>query len=244
MFVYYRTKGIVIGQKDRGEFDQLFTIFTQGFGKLEILGKAIRKTSSKLRRGIAPFYLAEIEFIQGRAQKTLTDAILIRKFEGVRNDLERLDLAFRIGEVLDNSVKGQEPDEKIWQLLLRALEKLDNWRSPVDREKLEIFYHYFLWNLLATMGYRPELYSCLACRKKLEPKKNYFSLAEGGAICSDCLKTKEQELGPETIKILRIILEGKLETLLRLKIENPYLKELKSISEKYYLSLCENLSSF
>lgn len=244
MFVHYRTPGIIIGQKDRGEFDQLLTIFTRGFGKLEIFGKAIRKTSSKLKQGAAPFYLAEIEFIQGKAQKTLTDAILVEKFGSIRNNLKKLELAFKIGDVLDNLVKGQEPDEKIWQLLSKTLERINNWSGRGDPEKLEVFYYYFFWNLLAILGYSPELYHCLVCRKKLTPPKNYFSLKEGGMVCPDCLKGKEEELSPETIKISRVILGGKLETLLRLKIEDQYLKELKSVSDKYYLFLCENLSSF
>lgn len=46
MFVHYRTQGLFIKEEDRGEANQLFTIFTKDFGKLEILGKAIRKISS------------------------------------------------------------------------------------------------------------------------------------------------------------------------------------------------------
>ena len=76
MFLNYRTKGFIFKKEDRGEADQLFTIYTKDFGKLEILGKAIRKISSKLRSGAETFYLSEIEFIQGKTYKTLTDAIL------------------------------------------------------------------------------------------------------------------------------------------------------------------------
>ncbi|MBI4101447.1 MAG: DNA repair protein RecO [Candidatus Nealsonbacteria bacterium] len=245
MFVHYRTRGIIIDQKDRGEFDQLFTIFTREFGKLEIIGKAIRKASSKLRQGAAPFYLTEIEFIQGKSQKTLTDAVLIEKFVSIRKDLEKLKWAFQIGETLDGLVRGQEPDEKIWQLLLKTLERLDGLSLSGDSERVEILYRYFFWNLLTILGYRPELYYCSVCRKKLAPANNYFDFKEGGAVCPDCAGKKADELSPETIKILRVILGAKPETLFRLRgIEERCFKELKSISEKYYLSLCENLSSF
>lgn len=81
MFVHHRTKAIVLKKVDRKEADQLFTLYTEDFGKLTVLGRAIRKISSKLRSGIEIFYLSEIEFIQGKAYKILTDAVLIEKFE-------------------------------------------------------------------------------------------------------------------------------------------------------------------
>ncbi len=128
MFVHYRTQGFILKKIDRGETDQLFTIYTEDFGKLEILGKAIRKTSSKLRSGAEIFYLSEIEFIQGKTHKTLTDAILIDKFKNLRKSLKRLATAYKISEVLDAMLKGQESDEKIWGLLSEVFEKLNNPR--------------------------------------------------------------------------------------------------------------------
>jgi len=91
MAVHYRTRGFVIKKTGRGEADQLFTIYTQDFGKLEVLGKAVRKIKSKLRGGIGLFYLSEIEFIQGKKTKTLTGAILIEKFPNIRKSLKKLE---------------------------------------------------------------------------------------------------------------------------------------------------------
>ncbi len=146
MFVHYRTKGFILAKIDRGEADQLFTIYTKDFGKLEILGKAIRKISSKLRSGAELFYLSEIEFIQGKIYKTLTDVVLTDSFKGLRGGLGRLSLAFRTSEVLDGLVKGQEPDEKIWQLLNATFEKLSD--CSLSAVHYSLAYYYFLWNLL------------------------------------------------------------------------------------------------
>jgi len=123
MFTHYRTQGFILKKIDRGENDQLFTIFTKDFGKLEILGKAIRKISSKLRSGAELFYLSEVEFIQGKTYKTLTDAILIENFPNLRRNLERLSTVYKISEILDNLIKGQEPDEQIWHLLKETFDK-------------------------------------------------------------------------------------------------------------------------
>ncbi|PIQ05769.1 MAG: DNA repair protein RecO [Candidatus Nealsonbacteria bacterium CG18_big_fil_WC_8_21_14_2_50_37_10] len=242
MFVHYRTTGLIFKKDDRGETDQLFTIYTKDFGKLEILGKAVRKISSKLRSGAELFYLSEIEFIQGKAHKTLTDAILIKKFSNLRKDLKTLSVAYKISGILDNLIKGQEPDEKIWQLILEVFKKLDTLHlTPFT---LYLIYYYFLWNLFSILGYQPELYNCALCQKRLRPEKLYFSQGEGGVICQNCFKGAKQasEIKPEIIKILRLILKRNWQILSKLKIELKYMKPLELISGNYLSFIKEKYS--
>mgnify|MGYP001134833132 CR=1 FL=1 len=173
MFLHYRTKSFVLKKEDRGEADQIFTVFSEEFGKLEILGKGIRKISSKLRAGIDIFYLNEIEFIQGKTHKILTDAILMNKFEEIRRDIKRTEIAYKIAEIVDSLVGGEEKDDEIWEMIIKTFKKLNN--SKIKNEKLEIIYFYFFWNLSTLLGYQPELYRCLFCQKKLKLERLFFT---------------------------------------------------------------------
>src|SRR4030042_1158672 len=94
-------------------------------GKMDLLAKAERKTASKLKGALENFYLSEIEFIQGKAYKTLTDAILIDDFKNLRKDLQKLQIAHKISELFDNLIKGEEPDPQIWQLLTETFNTLN-----------------------------------------------------------------------------------------------------------------------
>src|SRR4030042_6438161 len=201
MFTHYRTQGFIFKKINLGEADQLFTIYTEDFGKLEVLGRAIRKTSSKLKSGAEIFYLTEIEFIQGKAYKTLTDAILINGFKNLRKDFKRLSVAYKISETLDNLVKGQEPDEKMWELLNEVFDKLNNWE--IENWKLKIIYYYFLWNLLSILGYQQEFYHCCLCQKKITPENISFSPKEGGLFCNNCKTSIQQskEISSNAVKI-------------------------------------------
>lgn len=233
MAIHYRTEGFILKKVDRGEADRIFTIYTKDFGKLEILGKAIRKIKSKLRAGVELFYLTEIEFIQGKTHKTLTDTILIENFSDFRKDLKRLAIAHKILSVVDSLVKGQEPDEKIWDLLTETFKKLNDKSFPLAGYQL--IYYYFLWNFLSILGYQPELYNCSLCQKKISPENIYFGPKEGGIICQNCsqeIKSKK-EIKPEIIKIIRIILQKNWSILSRLKIDKEYEKSLESISKIY-----------
>ncbi len=237
MFTHYRTQGFIFKKVDRGEADRIFTIFTKDFGKLELLAKAERKITSKLRAGLELFYLSEIEFIQGKTHKTLTDTILINNFKNLRSDLKRLKIAYRVSEVLDKLVRGQEPDKKIWQLLNEVFNRLNS--LEIKNWKIRIVYHYFLWNLLSILGYQPELYYCSLCQKKLTPENIFFNLKEGGLICVRCRKLTRKgttkKIKAETVKILRIILERDWPTLKRLKIDKEELNQLAEISNLYLL---------
>ena len=237
MFAHYRTQGFILKKVDRGEADRIFTIYTKDFGKLELLARAERKIKSKLRGSLELFYLSEIEFIQGKTHKTLTDALLIENFPNLKKDLEKLPIAYKISETLDGLINGQEPDKNIWHLLNEVFNKLNNPNlKPVISN---LVYYYFLWNILSILGYQPELYNCPRCQKKLTPGELYWNSKEGGIICQNCfLKTRVsswsgKKIEPEIIKILRIILEKKWQTLSKLKIEPNYPKSLNSISENY-----------
>jgi len=239
MFVNYRTQGFIFKKENRAEADQLFSIYTKDFGRLEVLGKAIRKSSSKLRAGIELFYLSEIEFIQGKNYKTLTDALAWKKFQSLREDLKKLKIAYQISDILDNLLKVEEREESLWQLILEVFNKL-NQPEILDR-KLEIIFYSFFWNFVSILGYKPELYHCLFCQKKLKPGKLYLNSQEGGIVCSDCQKKEKnvKEIDIETTKLLRIILEKDWSILSRLKMEKEQLKQLGILSKNYYDSLLE-----
>lgn len=235
MFTHYRTQGFILKKEDRGEADRIFTIYTKDFGKLELLAKAVRKIKSKLRVGLELFYLSEVEFIQGKAHKTLTDAILINNFKNLKRDSEKLAIAYKILEVLDGLVKGQEPDEKIWRLLEETFEKLNG--CSMFHVSYSMIYHYFLWNFLSVLGYQLELYRCCLCQKKLTPENIFFNPKEGGLVCEQCKETAKEErpINPNTVKIIRILLKKDWLTLKKLKVEIKDFKSLKTISD-YYLS--------
>lgn len=253
MAVYYRTQGFVLKKEDVREADHLFSVYTEDFGKLEILGKAIRKIKSKLRAGTDLFYLSEIEFIQGKNYKTLTDAITINKFAEIRKNLDKLEIVSQITEAADNLIKGEEKDDKIWGLLNEVFNKLNEGAKLAQKELSspskkavnlvpsfqELLYHYFIWNLLSVLGYQIDLYHCVKCQEKLIPGLMNFSSENNGIICLRCSddSTKDKILiSPGTIKILRLFLKNDWKILSRLKITNSHSKELESISQSVIIN--------
>ena len=242
-FVHHRTKGFVFGKDDRFEADVFFTGFTRDFGRVEVVGRAIRKIISKLRAGIGLFYLSEIEFIQGKTHKTLTDAVVLEKFENIRKDLKKLKIAFEISEALDEFLRFEEKDERLWHLIVETFTLLND-KGLTESNRLSLLFHYFLWNFFSILGYRPELFKCAFCQKKLISNNLYFSFNSGGVICSPCAKLKEvKRINSDVVKVLRIILKKDWRTLSRLKIDSASQGLFEKISEDYRSNLLVPYSS-
>src|SRR4030042_3557410 len=150
MSAYYRTKGFVFKKTDINESDRVFSVFTEDFGRIELTGKALRKITSKLRAGIDIFYLSEIEFIQGKNRKTLTDAVKIKKFNELDNDLKKLETARQVSEVMDIFIKGEEEDKNFFIFLEQFL---NNSLSLKKFLNYRIAFQYFVWNFMSFQGY-------------------------------------------------------------------------------------------
>jgi len=252
MTIRYKTRAFVFKKNNINESDRIFSVFTDDFGRLDIFAKAIRKNASKLRSGIDIFFMSEIEFIQGKNKKTLTDAAIIEKFDNICQDSEKFKIANRIGEILDNFIKGEEKDEDMFNLLNETFSKLNNFQFPLNSAELQrakssgsisnfqLLYYYFVWNALSLLGYHSEVQRCASCNDKLIPYNIHFSSKEGGIICKKCLSKDKfaKKINSDIVKILRIILSKDWQTLSKLKIEPSSQKLLENISENAVNSFC------
>lgn len=151
MAVHGATYGFVFKIEERGESDRVFSLFTREFGRIEVTGKAIRKIASKLRAGIELFSLSEVEFIQGKNQKTLTEAVATHRFPAVFQDPQKFFIAAEICRLIDCSVHGQEKDERIFALLMEVFARLNTTKVR------KLTYYYFFWNFVSLLGYAPLL---------------------------------------------------------------------------------------
>ncbi len=234
MFPKQKTVGFVFKKQDIGEADRIYSLYTRDFGRIEVLGKGIRKISAKLRGALELFSFSEIEFVKGKIFKRLTDANLIEQFERLRKDLRRLKIAFKISKVLDELIKGEEKDERILDLILETFNRLnDYFLSPSLQKTL---FWYFFWNILNLLGYVPQIDSCIFCQRKLKKPPFYFSFKEKGFLCFKCFKKKKEgeRAKIETMKLIKLFLKRDLNTLEKLRLKKEILEDLEKFSKKYF----------
>ncbi|UMX47968.1 MAG: DNA repair protein RecO [Candidatus Nealsonbacteria bacterium DGGOD1a] len=152
MFTHYRTQGVIIKKIDRGEADQLLVVYTKDFGRVEVTARGIRKITSKLRPAVEFASVAEIEFIQGKTCKTLTDALIMNLLADSRKDLRKSAALRRICGFAEETIKDRQEDSRIWGLLRSALFFVES----ADAGCAAAICHYFVWHLLDVAGWRPD----------------------------------------------------------------------------------------
>jgi len=234
MTTRYSAKALVFKKTDINESDRVFSAFTEEFGRLDINAKAIRKIASKLKGGIDIFSLSEIEFIQGKNRKTLTDTVVAERFSEVKQNIEKLQTANNIAGLLDDFIKGEEKDINIFDLIKDVFYKLND--EKLNSKKSFLVYYYFLWNLLSVLGYHPEVSKCNECSQKLNQENIYFSNKIGGAICAECasLTSDAKKINSDIVKILRLFLQKNWQIISRLRIDLTSQKIFQEVSDKYY----------
>ena len=145
-----KTEAIILRTADLGEVDRFLTIYTKEFGKIQVAARGVKKVESKLRYHLEPFSYSHLILIQGKSFRIVKDAILKDQFLPMRKDLERIKIVYKIVDLVDELIVGEEKDEDIWNLLLKVFEEL-NVGSRTSHIVTE-----FQDSLLRLLGYDPE----------------------------------------------------------------------------------------
>ncbi|MFI5270745.1 MAG: DNA repair protein RecO [Candidatus Saccharimonadales bacterium] len=185
-----RTKAIVLHRTNYSEADRIVTFLTQDRGKIRVIAKGVRLLKSKLAGGIELFSITEIGYIQGRGQLgTLTSARLIRYYDSIVKDINRVQLGYEVIKQLDRAVEDQ-PEPEYFDLLDEAFKSLNNNKIAIDLIRI-----WFQAQLLRLSGHTPNLKTDES-GDPLDETKSYdfnydivgFEQREGGTYSSSDIK--------------------------------------------------------
>jgi len=221
----YKTKGIILRRTNLGEADRIITIFTDKFGKIKVIAKGVRKTLSKMAGHLEPFCLTKLQIAEGRNLDIITSAEVEKCFFDIRSDLAKIKTCFYLAEIIDKMVEERDAHPEIFELLDTTLGHANELIEP-------LLISYFEINFLAEMGFYPELYHCVKCRKKIVSGKNSFDFAHGGVVCENC--SSGRPVSDDTIKLIRLLLQHKFSQIKKIKLTPDIVTEIKLLTN-YYL---------
>jgi DNA repair protein RecO (recombination protein O) len=195
----YRTEAVVLRRQNLGEADRLLTVYTPDLGKLRVVAKGVRRPRSRKAGHLEPFTRVQLLLARGRELDIITQAEATEMYSGLRNDLLRLGQAAYIIELLDRFTVDREENRGLYRLLVNTLERLD---AGAQSDAVLRFYEL---RLLELVGYRPELFRCVSCGAEILPQDQFFSAAEGGALCPTCGPERHdaQHISLAALRVLR-----------------------------------------
>lgn len=148
----YKTQAIVIAKRPFIEDDRFYIVYSQDQGKLELMVRAAAKSSSKLAGQLEPFALVQLMIVRGKNLETIAGAQRLKSFNFP--DLDSYYLASYFAEIISKSTKSNLADEKIYQLLFKALSFLERECMVEARRLMAVK---FTWQLLRQLGHSVDL---------------------------------------------------------------------------------------
>ena len=210
----YSTEAIVLSRRDLGEADRILTLFTPGFGKLNVIAKGSRRTKSRSGPHLDVLSRSTIDLARGRDLDVVTSAQNIDIHERLRIDLDAFCAASYMAELVRHLTQEHQEQPAVYDLLKRSLavvnEGVDSW----------IVIRYFEFGLLSLLGYKPELYQCVSCGNPIEAGVNAWSPSLGGVMCADCLgiEPSARPISVNSQKYLRTMERSGLGSIARLDL--------------------------
>jgi len=219
----YRAEAIVLRTVDLGEADRILVLFTRHFGKVHVVAKGIRRTTSRMAGHAEPLTHATYQLARGRELDVLTGAETRAVYPALREDLDRIAAGWYCAELTDRFTIEHAPAAPLFDLLETALRHLDAG-NPAG-----LVMRWFDLHLLDRSGFRPELAACVSCRNPLEERDNAWNASLGGAMCDSCARRTSTGfiLTVRALKSLRFLLVSDFANASLLRVDPALAGELE-----------------
>lgn len=231
----YKTEAIVLKHVNLKEADKILTLYTPGMGKLSAVAKGVRRPRSKTGGHLELLSHCALMLTRGRNLDTVNQVQTISSFLPLREDLWRASLALYAAELVARFTVEHVENYPVYRLLLDTLKRL------CDTQDGELTLRFFELNLLAHLGYQPELYDCISCKKPLEPTENFFSASGGGVLCPACRDREPlaRPLSLNALKVMRLCQQSEYAKVRSVKVDGELMLEMESILRGYIRYLLE-----
>jgi len=179
-----RADGFVLRIRDFAESDLIVTLFTEQWGKRTAIAKRARRLNSRLGGVFDLLNRVEVVFYPKSRLDLVSQGALLQGFPHLKGDLNVVAAALLVGRLLDRLLPFQQPEERVYSLFGRFLDLLEAGNDSVDRLRLSV-----TLKLLAFLGHRPRLTSCVRCGSESGPF--LFASECGGVLCRACTRREE-----------------------------------------------------
>jgi DNA repair protein RecO (recombination protein O) len=199
-----RTRAIVLRRTNYGEADRIVQLLTPT-GKRSVMAKSVRREKSRLAGGIELFAICDVVIGEGKGDLgILTSARLVQFYNHIIQDYDRMQFAYTAIQLISKA--SDMVDEPEWyDVLSEVLMGLDTHTIP-----LELIQTWFYLLYAALLGHELNL-DLDNEGKKLSPDQQYrYDETEQGLRV-----VSSGEIGPEHIKLLRLIATKPLKTLVQ-----------------------------
>lgn len=144
----YRTEGVILKRRNFNEADKILIVYTKHFGKISLIAKGVRKTTSKKGGHLELFNQVKISVAKGRNLDIVTEVEVINTFKKWRKNLEKIAVAFQLCELVDKLSADRAENKEVFDLLvnyLKNLSQINNYRLTIKNFELSLLQSLGFW---------------------------------------------------------------------------------------------------
>lgn len=231
----YLVDAVILKSIRAREADRVITLYTRQMGKKRVMAHGVEKPTSKKRGSVQPFGFSRLLLRSGKDLDSVSQGEGIEIFPVLRQSLSGLSKAGYLAELVDSFTVDEDPNIRIFNILLETFRALGGEFDFVAARAFEI-------KLVSFLGYSPALDNCMSCEVSLEGegKNVFFVPSQGGVLCSECISELGQSivLSRGALKNLKALRGWPINRLHQLKISASAGMEIKNLMKhfiEYYL---------
>lgn len=225
------TEGIVVRTVKYGEADTILTIVSKKLGKITVFAKSSKRVKSPLMSASQIFAYSNFALSRQSSSYRLQRVDLIKNYYALSSELDRFFHASYYMELTEKLMIENQTNIKLFLLLKDTLDILMN----LELDRLSLMRIIYELKILEHTGFKPEVLKCANCGIIQLERSGYFSIIEGGVICSQC-KSKVNPImrfNPTTIRFIQYVYANDIETIINSKVSQEILDELKRLLYHY-----------
>lgn len=203
---------IVLREIKYKDNDKILQCFSKRHGKIQIMAKNCRKSSSQNLSITNAFNHSSVNIFRNKEMYILSSGELINSFFDIKEKFENFIYANYILEILNHILTEDDNYTKIFDMTIKCFTILSS-----DVKNINYLIAAYELKMISFLGYRPQLSNCLNCG---DTKKTvFFSIIEGGVICEDCkyMVNNLKKLNEEDIIMISLFLTSTFEEVIQMK---------------------------
>ena len=216
-----KTSAVVLKSFPYGDTSKIARCYTLDYGKISIIGKGVRKGKTLQGGYLEPVNYLSLLFYHNpkRQLQIFSKAEYEKTWLSLKRDVKKITYGFAVVELIDKAVTGEEPHERLFQLVVDVLQAINDTEGNIN-----LLFWYFEVQLLSLLGFRPVLSECPRCRGTMD--QGFFALEYGELVCSRCDSGGGQPISNRAIGILRKLKRNPIEGIDRISLRKGDRKEV------------------
>ena len=216
-------EAVVLRTYKSGEADRVVVLWTRHHGKVRVLAKGVRKTTSRMGGSLETLAHVTVDLVKTRGEFYVARHVQHReRLANLRSSYSRISAGYAVVEAIDAIPSDGVSDEGIFDLLARVLLTLDD-----ESFEPALVPASFYFRLLALDGSEPVVEECVNCGRKSPLVA--FDAQIGGTLCDEC--RQGVSLSPDALTLIRRMVGGDLAGVLR-ETDPPGAGEVMALAQE------------